>query len=118
MRSYKPYIPQTLSELKDQIGSMMLSSPTFKDKTGYFPEQSIDTVFFALSEGLKVNEQKLGSDRYHALLALSHRMRMHFEADPEDQTDDAIAGRELIMEMQKLLTKRAPQTIRDSDNDD
>lgn len=42
-RSDKPYIPQGISEIWDFLGAMMLSAPTFKDKSGYFPEQSIDT---------------------------------------------------------------------------
>ncbi len=49
---YTPYIPQDSSELVDQLGYMMLASPKFEDKTGYFPQWTIDTVFFALNEGL------------------------------------------------------------------
>jgi hypothetical protein len=30
-------------------------------------------------------------------------MRVHFEADPEDKTDDSLAGRQLIHEMEDLL---------------
>ena len=32
-RPYQPYIPQTTGELWDQMASMMLSAPTFKDRT-------------------------------------------------------------------------------------
>jgi hypothetical protein len=31
-------------------------------------------------------------------------MRAHFEADPEDKTADAVAGRRIIREMQDILT--------------
>ena len=91
----------------DHLGFMMLKSPTFVDDTGYFPGRNIDTVFSSLNEGLKVVAKKLGKDRYAALAALSVRMRAHFEADPEDKTDDAIKGRELICEMEDLLTDPA-----------
>jgi len=33
-------------------------------------------------------------------------MRAHFEADPEDKTDDALKGREIIREMEDLLRRR------------
>jgi hypothetical protein len=106
-REYKPHIPQTIGELKDQLGSMMLSSPRFQDDTGYFPGMGIDTEFFALNEGLAFLRNKLGTERYEALRALSDRMRAHFEADPQDGTDDALKGREIIQEMEDLLTRPA-----------
>lgn len=102
-RSDKPYIPQGVSEIMDLLGSMMLSSPTFKDKTGYFPDRNIDTEFFALNEGLKTIRKKVGEENYQALVALSDRMRAHFEADPEDKTEDGIKGRDCIIEMEDIL---------------
>ena len=105
MVEYKPYIPQTIDELWDQVGSMMLGSPAFEDKSGYFPGMSIDSEFFALNEGLERVRPLLGEERYQALIDLSDRMRAHFEADPENKTDDTIKGRELIHEMENLLTE-------------
>ncbi|MDF8334779.1 hypothetical protein [Novosphingobium cyanobacteriorum] len=90
---------------------MMLKSPTFMDD--YFVDQNIDTVFFSLNEGLKVVRKKLGEERYAALVSLSDRMRAHFEADPEDKTEDGLAGRALIHEMEDLLTKRKAKTAND-----
>lgn len=87
----------------DQLGFMMLWSPTFKDVSGWFPERNVETTFFALNEGLKCIRKQLGEETYAALMALSDRMRAHFEADPEDKTDDTIKGRECIMEMDELL---------------
>lgn len=101
----KPYIPQSIREIMDHLGFMMLKSPTFIDDSGYFPGRSIDTVFFSLNEGLKFVRKKLGEERYTALSALSDRMRAHFEADPEDKTEDGLAGRALIHEMEDLLTQ-------------
>jgi len=87
--------------------NMMLSSPTFKDKTGYFPDRDIDTTFFALNEGLKTIRKKVGEENYQAHVALSGRMRSHFEADPEDKTEDGIKGRDCIIEMEDLLKQIA-----------
>lgn len=56
---YKPYVPQDVGELLDYLGYMMLASPTFKDKTGYFPRQNIDTAFLGLNEGLLVARKVL-----------------------------------------------------------
>lgn len=100
---YKPYIPQTTSELWDLIGGMMLNAPTFKDDSGYFPGRSIETEFTALDGGIEAVRKKLGEDRYAALMDLSNRMRALFEADPEDKTGEAQAGRELIIEMEAIL---------------
>lgn len=67
-RSNQPYIPQTTGEIMDHLAMMMLKSPTFKDD--YFTNQSIETVFFSLNEGLNVVRKNLGEQRYTALVAL------------------------------------------------
>lgn len=102
-KPYTPYIPQGRSELIDKLGSMMLSKPTFEDDSGYFPGKSIDSEFHALNEGLRLIRDKLGEETYQTLVDMSARMRMHFEADPEDKTDDALAGRQLIHDMGEIL---------------
>lgn len=105
-RSYKPYIPQSIGDVMDLLARMMLDSPTFEDDSGYFPDRNIETTFFQLSEGLKIIHKKLGEERYAALVSLSDRMRTHFEADPENKTDDTLKGRALIHEMEDILTGR------------
>ncbi len=100
---YKPYIPQDAGELLDELAYMMLASPTFKDRTGYFPQRNIDTAFFSLNEGMLVVRKKLGEERYATLKALSDRMRTLFEADPDDKTGDTKAGRRLVLEMEDIL---------------
>ena len=102
-RPYKPYIPQTIGEIWDQLGGMMLDSPTFVDKFGDFPGRNIDTEFFALKEGFKVVRRRLGEERFAKLNEMADRMRAHFEADPEDKTDDSMAGRQLIYDMEDVL---------------
>lgn len=100
----KPYVPQDAGELLDYLSYMMLSSPTFKDETGYFPRENIDTAFFGLNEGLLVLRKKLGEENYAMLRALSEKMRALFEADPDDKTGETHAGRMLIHEMDDILT--------------
>jgi hypothetical protein len=94
----------------DQLGMMMLKSPTFVDKMGYFPYRNVDTVFHQLNEGLRLIRGKLGEERYLKLIEMSGRMRAHFEADPEDKTDDSLKGREIIHEMENLLMQKAPKS--------
>lgn len=107
---FKPYVPQNISEFLDHLAFMMLASPTFKDKTGYFPQQNIDTSFFSLNEGLLAIRKRLGEERYAMLRALSDKMRALFEADPDDTTGDTHAGRMLIHEMKDILkSKRSKQ---------
>ncbi len=107
---YRPYIPQSIGELMDKLGAMMLGAPSFKDKTGYFPQMNIDTQFLALNEGLLAIRKKLGEERYAALKTLSDKMRALFEADPEDKTGDTQAGREIIHEMEDILRSAAKRT--------
>jgi hypothetical protein len=105
-RQFRPYVPQTLGEFLDKLGFLMLSSPTFIDKTGYFPEQNLETTFQSLNEGLQVLRPQLGEDRYRKLREMSDQMRAYFEADPEDK-GDAKKGRALILEMEDLITGRS-----------
>lgn len=106
-RKFRPYVPQSLGDLLDQMGFMMLSSPTFRDKTGYFPEQNLETAFYELNEGLQRLRPKLGDELYRRFVAMSDQMRAYFEADPEDKTGDSNRGRALIREMEELIVARA-----------
>jgi hypothetical protein len=106
-RPYKPYVPKGAGEIRDLLGMMMLSSPTFVDKTGYFPGRNVETVFYALNESLRLIRAKLGEKQYSTLIEMSDRMRAHFEADPENKTDDTLQGREIIDEMRDLLKQSA-----------
>lgn len=81
----------------------MLSSPTFIEKDGYFPDRNIDTEFHSLKGGLQHLRSKFGEEFYGQLDALADRMRTHFEADPEDANGEAMAGRELILKMEDVI---------------
>ncbi len=112
MRPYKPYVPQTPGELWDLLGSMMLDCPTFIDDSGYFPGMSIDTEFFKLTESFALLRKKFGEDRYAKLMDLAARTKAHFAADPEDKTEDSMAGRRLLLEMEDIvneLRRRKPR---------
>jgi len=97
------YVPQGIGEIVDHLAMMMLSSPLFKDRTGLLPGRSIDTVFAELYGGLEGVRRKVGEENYAKLVELSARMRAHFEADPEDKTEDGIRGRDCILDMQNIL---------------
>ncbi len=103
MVPYKPYIPKDISAIMNLLGLMMLSSPTFVDKTGYFPYRSIDTVFFSLNEGLKVIRSRLGEENYVKLAALSDKMQALFRNDPNNDNGDTTKGCECILEMEDIL---------------
>ena len=99
-------MPKGISEILDHLAFIMIKSPKFEDDSGYFPEQSIDTVYYSLNEGLKLIRKKLGEERFLKLMEMSDRMRAHFEADPEDVTEDGLAGRAIIDEMENILRNR------------
>jgi hypothetical protein len=105
-RPYKPYIAQTIGELNDELGWMMLNAPTFKDRTGYFPERSIDTAFQGLNEGLDTLRSKIGEERHAKMREMSDQMRALFEADPETKTGETIAGCRIIHEMELMLRRK------------
>jgi hypothetical protein len=106
MRPANLYVPEGVGEIIDLLALVVLSSPTFVDKTGYFPYQNIDTVFYQLNEGLRLIRRKLGEERFLKLIEMSDRMRAHFEADPENKTDDTLKGRDIVYEMQGLLKQK------------
>jgi hypothetical protein len=110
MKPARMYIPQDINELIDLVMSMMLSAPKFIDKTGYLPFLNLDYVFQELREGLNHNRRELGEEHYNELIRMSDRMRMLFEADPEDETEDTIKGRQIILQMEDVLK----QALRES----
>jgi hypothetical protein len=106
-RVYEPYIPKSIIDIKDLIACIILWSPKFLDTTGYFPDQNIDTVFYALNEGLRLMQQKFDEETYLKLRDLSDRARACFEADPDDKADGRRKGCALIYELEDLLKKTA-----------
>lgn len=97
------YIPEGIGDVIDKLGSMMLSAPEFESRLPWAFEEDVDTNFYQLNEGLKAVRLQIGDEAYARLVEMSDRMRVHFEADPEDKTEDGIKGRELIDEMTDIL---------------
>jgi hypothetical protein len=104
---YKPGAPKGTSEIMGLLGMVMLASPTFLDQTGYFADRKVETIFHSLNEGLRLIRAELGEERYLKLIEMADRMRVHFEADPEDKTDDTLKKRAIILEMEAFLKQKA-----------
>lgn len=99
----KPYIPASLSEINDQLGSMFLGAPTFKDNTLVFPNRNIESEFHELTEGLGLVRKKVGEERYDQLIDLAMRAKALFAADQNDENGKTDEGRELLCQMQDVL---------------
>lgn len=102
-RSKEPFVPKSIGEINDLIACMILSAPTFRDKSGYFPDRNAESEFTELNEGLKVVRKRIGEEGYQKAIELSARARAHFEADPEDKTEDGIKGRDCLMDIEEIL---------------
>lgn len=118
MNSYKPYVPETLSELMDQVVPMMGDAPNFKDDTGYFPGKNIDSEFYALIEGFGKVRDKIGEDRYAKALDIAARMKAIFlEAEDEDDPK-TMQGIYLIHELMDLIDEVRAQRVASKRKDD
>jgi hypothetical protein len=109
-RPYKPYIPHDLSEVLDLVYGMMITWPKFIDGTGYVPGKNIDTTFYELNEGLRIIRAELGEKLYVKLREMSDQMRVHFDADPDKKTGEALTGRKILYEMEDLLMQAAQKS--------
>ncbi|WP_210253024.1 hypothetical protein [Beijerinckia sp. L45] len=102
-QAYAPPIWEEVGEIRDLMDWMMLASPKFLDRTGFFPGRNIDTVFYELDHILQATRAKLGENLYRALIDLSRQMRAYLEADPERQTDSYRKGQDILQIMWDLL---------------
>lgn len=98
-----PYIPASLSEIYDLLGSMFLGAPTFIDESGVFPERNIDSEFHALTEGAQKVRKKLGEEGYAQLIDLAEQAKALFADDPNDANGKTDQGRSLLYEIEKLI---------------
>jgi hypothetical protein len=103
MQQARAYVPGDVDEVIDQLNHMLLGAPKFQDKTGYFPYRNLEYDFRQLTGGLDNIRQALGDERYQQLLRMSDRMRVLFEADPEDTTGETLEGCKIIHEMEDIL---------------
>ena len=98
-----PYVPTTLGEIYDQLGSMILFAPTFIDTLGHFPERNVDTEFSTLIDGFGLVRKKLGDEKYLALVDLAGRARALFAADQDDRNGKTDEGRALLFEIEDII---------------
>ncbi|BCA59917.1 hypothetical protein [Sphingomonas sp. HMP6] len=96
----KPYIPASLSEIYDTLGSMILGAPTFVDRWGDFPNRNIDSEFNKLTQGFALVRKKLGEERYAKLIDLAARAKALFAADQDDTNGKTDEGRALLFEIE------------------
>jgi hypothetical protein len=96
----KPYIPASLSEIYDTLGSMILGAPTFVDRWGDFPNRNIDSEFNKLTQGFALVRKKLGEERYAKLIDLAARAKALFATDQDDTNGKTDEGRALLFEIE------------------
>ena len=114
-----PYIPKKLSEIYDQLGSMLLWAPKFEHVQ--FPEQNIDSEFFVLVEGFALIRKKLGEERYSKLIELAAQAKALFAGDPDDANGKTDLGRKLLYEIEDIIQevrgRRQATKLRDEDGE-
>jgi len=98
-----PYIPASLGEIYDLLGSMFLGAPTFIDKSGVFPDRDIESEFHALTEGAQKVRKKLGEEGYAQMIDLAGQAKALFADDPNDDNGKTDQGRSLLYEIEKLI---------------
>ncbi|KQS01491.1 hypothetical protein ASG11_17715 [Sphingomonas sp. Leaf357] len=113
-----PYIPASLSEVNDLIGSMVLGAPTFIDDTGVFPNRNIDSRFHQLVEGFGLVRKKLGEDRYARLIDMAARAKALFADDPTDSNGKTDVGRQLLYDMEDVLSEVRSRRVKEKLPDD
>jgi hypothetical protein len=102
----KLFVPQSIGDVMDVLGTMKVHSPTFVSKDTFLPEDDMDTTFLKLNEGLQAISGQLGEGLYLKLREMSDRMRALFEADPENKTGETREGREIIRKMMNAIDPR------------
>ncbi len=117
----RPYVPGSLSEIHDLLGSMVLDAPTFVDPLDDFPKRNIHNIFHMLVEGLGVVRNKLGEQSYATLLDLAKRAKALFAADHDDTNGNTDLGRALLFEMEDVLrdvrNRRTKEKLPDEDGE-
>ncbi len=116
-----PYIPASLSEIYDLLGSMILWAPTFNDGSGRFPDRNIDSEFHALTEGFGKVRKKLGEERYGHLIDLAAKAKALFADDPADDNGKTDLGRAVLFEIEGVIQstrkRRVKAKLKDEEGD-
>ncbi|MEG8040898.1 hypothetical protein QP166_16715 [Sphingomonas sp. LR60] len=118
MIGFEPYIPETLSELMDQVVPMMGDAPNFKYESGYFPERNIDTEFRALTEGFGNVRDKIGKDQYAKALDIAARMKALFLEAADEDDPKTMEGILLIHELIDIIDAARARRVKSKLKDD
>ncbi len=117
----EPYIPSSLSEVYDLIALMILSAPTFVDRSGYFPEQDVHTLFSMLTQGFEEVRRKLGEERFDKLNDLATRAKALFAGGVDDSSGKADQARDLLFEIEEIIqdarSRRVVAKLKDEDGE-
>ncbi len=117
----KPYVPESLSEIYDMLGSMILRAPTFVDETGWFEDRNIETEFRALTDGFDRVRKKLGEQSYTKLIDLAEHAKTLFAADQDDTSGKTEEGRKVLFEIedviQEVRSHRAKAKLKDDEGE-
>lgn len=108
-----PYIPASLSEVSDLLQGLIGEAPSFLDRSGIYPDQSIDSRYHELTEGFAVVRKKLGEERYAALMDLAGRSKALFADDPEETNGKTMEGIKLIWEMMDIVRSIRARRVKD-----
>lgn len=121
LASGAPFIPNNLGELDDLLASMMLEAPTFVDRLGFLPDQTIDSRFHQLDTALSRVKPKLGAESYAKAVDLSVRAKALFLSDADMTNGKTKEGIWLLDEISKLITdarrRRVKAKLRDDEGE-
>jgi hypothetical protein len=97
---------------------MIGGAPTFKDESGYLPDQTIDTEFYALSEGFGKVRDKIGEDQYAKALDIAARMKALFLEAADDDDPKTMEGIMLIHELIDIIDAARARRVKSKLKDD
>lgn len=99
----RPYVPSSLSEIYDTLGSMILGAPTFIDRHGDFPDRNIDSEYSKLTQGFGLVRKTIGEERYSHLIDLAARSKDLFAADQDDTNGKTDQGLAILQEIEDII---------------
>ena len=114
----KPYVPASLSEIYDMLGSMLLFAPTFIDPTGTFSERNVENEFATLVEAFGLVRKKLGEECYAKLVDLAASAKTLFAEDQDDTNGKTDQGRALLYEIEDIITEVSRRRVKARQLDD
>jgi hypothetical protein len=114
----KPYVPASLSEIYDMLGSMLLFAPTFIDPTGTFSERNVENEFATLVEAFGLVRKKLGEERYAKLIDLAASAKTLFAEDQDDTNGKTDQGRALLYEIEDIIQAARKRRVKAKEKDE